>query len=90
VLSVALDLPVTASLGLFLFAWYGAEIGFVRAIGWPRTRHTLLAVILRDLLLPVLWTRAWAGRDFVWRGHAMTAGSARDQLARRPAGAQRG
>ncbi|MCC6947919.1 MAG: glycosyltransferase [Bradyrhizobiaceae bacterium] len=84
----ALELPVAAFLALFLFAWYGVEALFVYAAGWPRTPHALLAWLVRDLLLPVLWIRAWAGRDFVWRGHAMTADSARDQLARNHAGAQ--
>jgi len=88
VLAAALEWPAVLSVMLFLFAWYGAEALLVRAAGWPRTPHALLAWIVRDLLLPVLWIRAWAGRDFVWRGHAMTADSSRDQLARNHAGAQ--
>jgi hypothetical protein len=28
--------------------------------------------LLRDALVPALWICAWAGDEFVWRGHAMS------------------
>ena len=28
--------------------------------------------MFRDLCLPVLWSKAWAGDSFVWRGNAMS------------------
>jgi len=74
--ALALDLPVTGSLGLFLVAWYGSEALFVRAAGWHFRAFSPLPWILRDLLLPVLWVQAWTGSEFVWRGHAMTVATA--------------
>lgn len=77
----SLNLPLAPSLVGFLFAWYGAETMLVRAMSWPQTRYALFAMMLRDLLLPVLWMLAWAGHEFVWRGHAMSTDS-RDPIAR--------
>jgi ceramide glucosyltransferase len=51
--------------------WYGAEIMLARSIGWPSSPRSVLACILRDLLLPVLWVSAWAGSSFFWRGNQM-------------------
>ncbi len=53
--------------------WYGAEILQCQAAGWPLSWRLIGAMLLRDLLLPVLWVAAWLGNDFVWRGHAMSA-----------------
>ena len=80
--ALATDFSVPGSLGLFLFAWYGAEAFFVRAAGWHFRTLSPLAWMLRDLLLPVLWVEAWLGSGFVWRGHPMTvaavSGDSRD------------
>ena len=40
--------------------------------GWPLSSRSLLASVLRDLLIPPLWAMAWSGAGFVWRGNAMT------------------
>ena len=53
-------------------AWYGAEALLARAAGWPMTARSIAALLVRDVLLPVLWFAAWAGNDFTWRGNAMT------------------
>lgn len=53
--------------------WYGAEILQCHAANWPLSPRIVAAMLLRDLLLPVLWVDAWLGNDFVWRGHAMSA-----------------
>ena len=34
-----------------------------------------MALLVRDLLLPVLWLGALFGADFVWRGNEMTTGN---------------
>jgi ceramide glucosyltransferase len=59
-------------LALFL-VWYGCEAALARVAGWPSSPQSILACILRDLFLPVLWLCAWMGSDFVWRGHPMVA-----------------
>ena len=51
--------------------WYGAELMLARSAGWPSSARSILAWILRDFLLPVLWVSAWAGNSFVWRGNQM-------------------
>ena len=53
--------------------WYGAECLLSQAAGWPLTPRIVAAMVLRDVLLPLLWVDAWLGNDFVWRGHAMRA-----------------
>jgi ceramide glucosyltransferase len=52
-------------------AWYGAEALLARAFGWPLRVRSPLFWVARDLLLPVLWTRAWAVKDYEWRGTAV-------------------
>lgn len=56
-----------------LAIWIGAEIGLARVAGWHWSPRLIPALLIRDLLLPVLWTGAWLGNGFVWRGTAMTA-----------------
>lgn len=55
----------------FCFVWYGAEVVLARFAGWPRSPLSVVAWILRDLSLPVLWVSAWSARSFVWRGNTM-------------------
>jgi ceramide glucosyltransferase len=64
-------LPAVAPL-IYLSAWYAAELLLSRAFGWPSGLRTVPAMILRDLLLPVLFVAAWFGSGFEWRGNAMT------------------
>jgi ceramide glucosyltransferase len=54
-----------------MLVWYGAEAVLAHAFGWPLRLRTPLFWIARDLLLPVLWVRAWAVRRYEWRGHAI-------------------
>ncbi len=66
-----LDFDVGGTVGLLLIAWYGAEVLLARATAWHLSLRLLPALVLRDLLLPVLWIDAWLSDDFVWRGNAM-------------------
>jgi ceramide glucosyltransferase len=52
-------------------AWYGAEALLARAFGWPLRLRSPLFWIARDLLLPVLWLRAWTLKGYEWRGNAV-------------------
>lgn len=75
ILGGALDL---AGLPLWIcvvygLAWYGAEILLAASAGWHLTWRSPLLAILRDALLPVLWTEGWRARTFQWRGNAMAA-----------------
>ena len=52
--------------------WYGAEYVLARRAGWPCGVGDILAWLLRDALLPLLWVGAWLGSGFEWRGNMMT------------------
>lgn len=60
-----------AALAVFLALWFGAELGLARIVGWHCSWRLLLALVVRDLLLPALWLMAFAGNEFVWRGNPM-------------------
>ena len=66
---------------LLLGLWMGAEAALARMVGWHFTRRTAAAVLIRDLLLPLLWIAAWLGADYVWRGNHIIAQSRDDRLA---------
>jgi ceramide glucosyltransferase len=57
------------SIAGMMLAWYGAEALLARAFGWPLRVRSPLFWIARDLLLPVLWARAWATKGYEWRGN---------------------
>ncbi len=71
-----------AAVGAVLLAgWFGAEAALARRAGWHLSLQTLLAFLLRDLLLPVLWIDAWLSDEFVWRGNEMRPPSTRAELS---------
>jgi ceramide glucosyltransferase len=75
---------VPATIALFLIAWFGAEWALAQKTGWHRSWSLFTALVLRDLLLPVLWIGAVSGNEFTWRGNKMAAlnrGGARDESA---------
>ncbi len=65
-----------ASVALAALFWYALEALLASVAGWPLSWRSLPAWIIRDLLLPVLWSEAWAGDSFVWRGNAMSVDEA--------------
>jgi ceramide glucosyltransferase len=67
-----------ANIALLLAVWFGAEAALARAAGWHFTSRTLVALLLRDLLLPALWVAAWLGADYVWRGNHVVAHARND------------
>lgn len=54
-----------------LVLWYAPEVVLCRAMGWPCTPRDVLAMFVRDLLMPVLWICGWFGRKIVWRGNVI-------------------
>lgn len=71
-LAFAFELPLVATLSAFTALWYGAEMLLAYTAGWPLSSRSLLASMLRDLMIPPLWAMAWSDAGFVWRGNAMT------------------
>jgi ceramide glucosyltransferase len=70
--AMRLDLSVPGTVALLVAIWYGAEAVLARAAAWHLSLRLLPALVLRDLLLPMLWIGALLGDDFVWRGNAMS------------------
>ena len=72
---IALSAAPSLSLAAILFGlttlWYGAEIGLAHRAGWYRRPRLLLAFLIRDTLIPALWTCAWMRGAILWRGNAM-------------------
>lgn len=65
---------------VFLAFWYVPELALSRVAGWPRSYPALL---LRDLLLPVLFIAGCANRSVEWHGHRIGAtGAAPGQFMR--------
>ncbi len=55
----------------YAVCWYGAEIVLIRRAGWPGQWRDLVALPLRDALLPMLWGATFLRRGIEWRGNAM-------------------
>lgn len=49
--------------------WYGAEYALLRRQGWPASWRDLVALPVRDLMMPAIWLAALTRRGFVWRGN---------------------
>jgi len=64
--------PVVVAGVALAMAWYAAEAWLAYRAGWPVSLQSIPIWLLRDALLPALWICAWAGDEFVWRGHAMS------------------
>lgn len=58
--------------GLLLLAlplvWFGAETALARTANWPFGRREIIAMFVREAMLPALWIATWFRRDVVWRG----------------------
>ncbi|GJE15526.1 ceramide glucosyltransferase [Methylobacterium marchantiae] len=63
--------PVLVGVAAMAALWYGAEYALAARAGWHRSPRLVLAFLLRDAILPVMWTSAWMQSAIVWRGNAM-------------------
>jgi ceramide glucosyltransferase len=70
----ALQLEGGAALtaGAILASLYGAEMLLARICGWALDWRTPLALLARDIMLPVMFLDACLFDDFVWHGNEMT------------------
>jgi ceramide glucosyltransferase len=71
IFAASTEWPVAGALTAFGAIWYGAEAALAYAAGWHLSWRSPFLWLLRDLLLPILWSASWLGNDFVWRGHPM-------------------
>ncbi|GJE61505.1 ceramide glucosyltransferase [Methylobacterium trifolii] len=60
-----------AMLALMAAASYAAEYRLAVRAGWHRSPRLLLAFLVRDALIPLVWGRAWMRDAVVWRGNSM-------------------
>jgi ceramide glucosyltransferase len=63
----------------FAAGWYGLETILIPIARWPLAWRMPAAMILRDLLLPVIWVAGLFGNRFEWRGNAMTVAKTGDK-----------
>ena len=63
---------------LIVFSLYGGEIWLARVCGLPLDWRTPFALIVRDLMLPVMFVDALLFDDFVWHGNEMTVREAEE------------
>jgi ceramide glucosyltransferase len=75
---VAADQPVLPAILLAGAFWYGVEHTVARWLGWP---GTFVSSLLRDVLMPFIWLRAWTKRDFVWHGRPMRSERSAEQAS---------
>jgi ceramide glucosyltransferase len=67
--SLLLDGPGLSVAVLLLSFWFGLEALLARAAGWPLSWRSPLAWLVRDLLIPLLWVRAFTAGGYEWRGN---------------------
>jgi ceramide glucosyltransferase len=68
--SAGVSLPATALCVLAIA--YLPECLLAWSKGWYLSPHSVTAMIVRDVMLPAIWARAWFGGAVEWRGNAMT------------------
>jgi ceramide glucosyltransferase len=80
-------LSVPMAVATLLAVWFAAETALAQCAGWHPSARSAMALLVRDLLLPVLWIGALLGDGFVWRGNEMTSGARRGRrnIAAKPA-----
>ncbi len=63
--------PVVIGVTIMAILWYVAEDRLAARAGWHRSPRLVLAFLLRDAILPVMWVSAWMQSAIVWRGNPM-------------------
>jgi ceramide glucosyltransferase len=66
-LSAAGVVPAIVPLAL-PFVWFAAEVTLIRIAHWPCSPRGIVALVVRDALLPAIWIATWFGRRVVWHG----------------------
>jgi ceramide glucosyltransferase len=73
--------------GLLLAVWFGAEALLARCAGWHFSWRMPAALLLRDLMLPVIWVDAWLNDKVTWRGSIVSEAKPRAVWRRAPGAA---
>jgi len=72
------SLPATAF--AVLCAAYTPELILTVRKNWHLSPLSLVAMVTRDALLPIIWTRSWLAGRYDWRGNRMVIGSQESRL----------
>ncbi|CDM57766.1 MULTISPECIES: glycosyltransferase [Rhizobium] len=63
-----------------LCAAYAPELILAARKNWYMSPLSLVAMVTRDALLPIIWMRSWMAGSFDWRGNRMVIGSQGSRL----------
>ncbi|CAN7329327.1 glycosyltransferase [Rhizobium sp. LjRoot258] len=63
-----------------LCAAYTPELILAARKNWYLTPLSPVAMVTRDVLLPIIWIRSWLAGSFDWRGNRMVIGSQESRL----------
>ncbi|MCJ8051759.1 ceramide glucosyltransferase [Shinella curvata] len=80
------DLTLLPTVLAVLVAIYLPEVALARSKGWRLSRWSVPAMMVRDVMMPAIWLRAWIGGAIDWRGNTMTIGTNASELKEAPAG----
>lgn len=75
VVAPAFDLPPMLAVAGLAGLWFGAEALLARVGGWHLSWRAPFAWVLRDLLIPAIWFRAWTLNAYQWGGHEVAWGA---------------
>ncbi|MBN9260044.1 MAG: glycosyltransferase [Hyphomicrobium sp.] len=65
----AFGLPPVIAVAALAALWFGGEALLARTGGWHLSWRAPVSWLLRDLLIPVIWLRAWTAHGYQWGGH---------------------
>lgn len=64
-----------AAAAMVAMLWYGTELVLAARLGWWVFPTSILAMIVRDCLIPVVWLLGWGRNSYVWRGNKIRVGA---------------
>lgn len=66
-----LGLSGLLAIACVLLPWYAAELALAYGVGWYVSWRMPLALLLRDIVFPGIWTYAFIAGEVSWRGNSM-------------------
>jgi ceramide glucosyltransferase len=74
--SALLDGPVMPTALAIVSFWLAAEAWLARAAGWPLSWRSPSAWLVRDVLILLIWVRAYTAGGYEWRGNRISIAGA--------------
>jgi ceramide glucosyltransferase len=82
--SALLDGPVMPTALAIVSFWLAAEAWLARAAGWPLSWRSPSAWLVRDVLILLIWVRAYTAGGYEWRGNRISIAGAGAIIPARP------